>query len=490
MRARVDSSPSAAARVVVIGGGISGLATARRLLDHAPQLDIAVLESGLSLGGTIVTESDHGFIIEGGPTGFMNRNPSTVALARRLGLEDQIVAGDVTKRRRYVFRQGRLHRFPAGVASAVSSGLLSPTGLARMMLEPLVPFSRRAGDEDVKSFVQRRLGREAAELLADPLITGIYAGDPARLSLRATLPQLAQMEDRRKSLVMALIRRAWATKRPAPTGHLHPQSFLSFRRGFGQLIGALRDSLGARVQPHSPATEVRPVDGGFVVAVGGPRPRRLVAEVVVSAAPAPAAQRYLSGLDAPTDLLVGTVDHAPVAVVALGYVRRHVRHPLDGFGYLVPTSEGDSVLGVLWPTQIFPGARGPDDSALFQVIIGGTRDPEAATREEPVLVERARRHVGRALGIDAFPTVYRVFRHQPGLPQYRLQHLDRLAAAEASLRARRPGLFLTGAAFRGVGLNACTTDAERTAAAVMDYVRMGPRVQADAEMFATRQVSS
>lgn len=488
---RSDAScPPTPARVVVIGGGISGLATARRLLDQAPELDVLILESGLSPGGTIATESDHGFIIEGGPTGFINRQPSTVALARRLKLAGQIIAGDVTKRRRYVFRQGRLHRFPTGFASAVRSGLLSPTGLARMMVEPLVPFSRSDADEDVRSFVRRRLGREAADTLADPLVTGIYAGDPTHLSLRATLPPLAMMKKKRKSLLVALARRAWTADRQGPPDRFSPQSFLSFRYGFGQLVGALRDSLGSRIQPNSPATGVRPVEGGFIVGVGGPQPRQLVAEAVVSASPAPAARRYLCGLDAPTDTLLDTVGHAPVAVVALGYLRRHVPHPLDGFGYLVPTSEGGSVLGVLWPTQIFPGDRGPGDGVLFQVIIGGTRDPEAASREEPVLVERARRHVGLALGVDAFPTVYRVFRHRPGLPQYRVHHLERLAAAEASLRAHRPGLFLTGASFRGVGLNACTTHAEQTATAVRDYVRTGPRVRTDAEMFAKRQVSS
>ena len=478
------------ARVVVIGGGISGLATARRLLDEAPDLDVTLLESGLSLGGTISTESDHGFVIEGGPTGFMNRHPSTVDLARRLGLEDHIIAGDERKRRRYVFRQGGLHRFPSGPGSAMRSGLLSTAGLARMMLEPLVPFSQGEADEDVQSFVRRRLGREAADRLADPLITGIYAGDPSRLSVQATLPQLAMMERERRSLIVTLLRRNWTTRNAAPSPHLHPQSFLSFRGGFGQLVRALRNSLGPHIQSNSPAIDVRPVRGGFVVEVDGPQPRRLVAEAVVSATPAPAAQRFLSGLDRPTDHLLSTIEHAPVAVVALGYLKRHIPHPLDGFGYLVPSSEGGSVLGVLWPTRIFPGARGPDDSALFQVIMGGTRDPEAAAREEPVLVERARQHVGQALRIEAFPKLYRVFRHLPGLPQYPLHHLDRLRAAEASLASRLPGLFLTGAAFRGVGLNACTTDSERVAAAVIDHVRTGPRVEQEIVAYPKRQISS
>ena len=457
-------------KVVVIGGGISGLACARGIVDRCPGAQVTVLEAGTRTGGSIRSESEDGFLWERGPSGFLNTHPSTVALAVRVGLGDDVITGCEQVRRRYILSGGRLRRFPDSPRSFFTSDLLTWRGRARAALEPIVPSGPAGVDESVGAFARRRLGVEAAELLIDPVVSGIYAGDPERLSLAAAVPQLANLDGSGRSLIKTLLmaRHRASAQTTSPSG-LDRQRYVSFRGGIGQLVAAVSDSLGARIQQGAPVRSVQRAGSGWRVHVGGAAPTEILADVVVSAAPGQAAAGFLGHLHPTVDRFCREVPSAPVAMVALGYREADVPHPLAGFGYLVPRREGGVVLGVLWSTSIFPDTRAQRGKVLLQAILGGARHPELADADDERLIRETRVQLQRALGITARPILVRTHRHHPGIPQYVVGHAQRLARAEAAL-LELPGLFLTGNSFRGIGINACTRDADRTADAVQSYL--------------------
>jgi oxygen-dependent protoporphyrinogen oxidase len=448
----------------VIGGGISGLACARGILDRAPHAEVTVLEAGAQPGGPLRSEHAEGFVCEAGPHGFLNADPRTIALAGRLGLSDRLLPADERNRGRYIFHGGRLHPFPNGALRFLTSDLLSLWGRARVLVEPLLPAAPGRGatdDESVGAFARRRLGNEVAERLVDPLVCGIYGGDMDRLSLAASAPQLAAMI------------RPWrrAPGRPAgPGAHgrqpVRQRQLVSFVGGTGELVRALAASLGGAIECGSPVAGLAPTDGGFRVAVGGARPRELAADAVIVAVPAPAARSLVGALDGELESALAAITYLPAVVVALGFRERDVGHALDGFGYLVPRAEGGNVLGVLWSSSMFPGHRSPEGSVLVQAILGGSRQPDIADYENAQLEEEVCAQLRLAIGVVGAPTFRRTYRHRPGLPQYEVGHHQHVARIEAA-ESRVPGLFLTGNALRGVGMNACTADAEKVAKRVL-----------------------
>jgi oxygen-dependent protoporphyrinogen oxidase len=458
--------------VIVIGGGISGLATARWIADHHPNAQLTILEASERLGGCIRTAQQGGFVCELGPSGFLNKHPSTIALAERVGLGGQIVTGCERMRRRFILSRGRLRRFPDSPQTFLTSDLLSLRARVRLMMEPVIPCLPQRGEETVAQFARRRLGKEAAELLVDPVISGIYAGDPNRLSVQATLPELAGMEGNGRSLLQAFTqsRQQHASESSASPSAVGRRRYVSFQGGLGQLIDALAGSMSPEVVRHDSPVEAVHRDGTqWRVLVGGDAPSELSADVVVSAAPAPAANGYLGHLHDDLAAVCSTVPYAPVAMVALGYREADIPHPLDGFGYLVPSVEGGSVLGVLWSSSIFPGHRCSSGQVLIQAVLGGVRDRTVCDQDDETLLRTARVQLRRTIGVASKPLFSRIHRHRGGIPQYEIGHLRRVARAEAAL-LNYPGLFLTGNAFRGIGINACTADGARVGSAAVSYL--------------------
>ncbi len=457
-------------RVVVIGGGISGLSCARLIQDKAPGTEVVVLEASKRSGGTIRSGRDGGFLWEAGPSGFLNRDPSTLAIAERVGLADEIICGDEQVRRRYILSDGRLRRFPDSPRTFMTSDLLSVRARARVLMEPAVAPAPAGADETVGQFARRRLGREAAELLVDPVVSGIYAGDPDRLSVQAAVPHLAGLDGNGKSLIRGLLqtRRRPDTPSSAPSG-IGRSRYVSFRGGIGQLTDALARSLGPSLHHNSPVTRVRRDKDQWRVEIGGRNPTELLADVVVSAAPGPAARGYLGGLHPRLDEVCGHVPYAPVTMVALGYREADIPNPLAGFGYLVPSREGGNILGVLWSTSIFPGQRGDRGKVLLQAVLGGARNTHICQLDDQDLVHQVQVQLRQALGIAAAPITRQVHRHNLGIPQYQVGHKRRLQRAEAALLSL-PGLLITGNAFRGVGINTCTAEAGRVSDAVASYL--------------------
>ena len=443
--------------VVVIGGGISGLSAALHIADQRPDARIRLLEASERLGGIIHTDRTNGWIAEAGPGAFIDRHPSTRQLLDRLGLSDDIISAGNAVRKRYIRHEGRLHPFPDTPENLARTELLSDKGRLRMQLSPVLP--PEAADRTVSEFAAAHLGTEAAVMLLDPIVAGIYAGAPDQLSARSVLPQLVALADRGGRVCDALTGQG--------QGRLGKGSMVSISGGLGTLIEALAEALGDRIELNRKVTEITPTGDTWQVRVHDGEV--ITADAVVFTAHGPAAQALLGPIDPALRDNLGEIPSAPVAVVNLGFAPDAVPHSLDGFGYLIPSSEGGSVLGVKWTTSIFPKGRAPDAHTLMQVFIGGTRDPELVNNPQGVL-QAALTEVGQTLGIVEAPLHVRVFQHRAGISQYTRGHSVRAAAIEEAVN-RHEGLYLAGTSLHGVGINACTTQSTAVAEQVVQNLR-------------------
>jgi oxygen-dependent protoporphyrinogen oxidase len=441
-------------KVVVVGGGIAGLAAAREL--EGLGAEVVLVERTSRLGGTLRTEARDGFTLEWGPDSFLSRKPRAVGLCDELGLEDELIGRRPENARSFVRLGRELHQLPEGLTGLVptdlraleASTILSDDGKQRLAAEEELPPEPPGGDESLASFVIRRLGPEAYERLVEPLATGIYGGDGAQLSLQATFPQLRQLELEHGSVLRGLR----AQSRPDATR----PPFLSLRAGIGTLAHAVARELDSEIRFGVPAVAVHALPGRYAVDLG--HGVLVQADGVVLATPAFAAAKLVSALDPElADLLAG-VPFASSAVISLGYSRDEVAHPLDGYGYVVPRSEGGHVLACTWTSSKWEG-RAPDGNVLLRVFAG-----RFERVSDDGLVRLAREEV-TLLGIRAEPVLARVHRWPRGMPQYVLGHPERLERIDAALE-RHPGLALAGAAYRGVGIPDCIASGEEAARSV------------------------
>ncbi|MGH9253385.1 MAG: protoporphyrinogen oxidase [Vicinamibacterales bacterium] len=448
--------------VVVVGGGIAGLAAAYELQRRG--LRIRLLEATARLGGVILTEHFDGWIIDGGPDSLLVQKPAGVGLCRELGIADRLVS-TLEPRAAYVVRDGTLHAlaggsflgFPVGVAALATSSLFSVGGKLRMACELVVPRREDGADESIAAFVRRRFGGEAADYLAEPLLAGIHAGDAERLSMRALFPRLTEAEQRTGSVIRSL--RA-LRMRPSSEG-----AFVSLPGGLGELV----DTIAAALTPETVVlsartTHLRRATTYTLHSDAG----SFEARAVILAVPAYAAANLVRSLDATLAGFCESVPYASTATVAFGYHREQIGHPMQGSGFVVPRVERSPLLAATWVTSKWPG-RAPDGCALLRAFLGGGRDPHRVDQSDEELVESARRALEEVLDISGEPLFARLFRWSRQSPQYEVGHLDRVAAIEQRL-ASVPGVFVTGSGFRAIGIPDCIADGRQVATAAAQYV--------------------
>lgn len=463
------------ARVVIVGGGISGLALAYRLQQLAPAADVTVLERETRTGGKIGTEQVGGFRVEIGPNGFLDNNPATRTLCDDLGLGNRLVsASDSARRNRFLFLRGRLRLLPSSFLAFLGSDILSWRSKLALLTERFRRPRHDGADESVDAFARRRTSVEVAETLVDAFVTGIHAGDPALLSVRAAFPRLANFEQEYGSITRGM--KAAARKRRTEAtarGETPPSTarMWSFREGLGLLSDTLRDHLR---RPPVVGITIRRLEraasGSWVVV--GEGKERWPADAVVLTCPAYQQAAVLADLDPELADRVGGIAYNRIAVVALGYRRDEVRHPLDGFGYLTPGRERRDVLGVQWCSSIYDG-RAPEGHLLLRALCGGWHRAEMVGWDDEWLLAAVRAELQRSLGITAAPVFHRIVRWQRALPQYTLGHLDRVTWIDTRVRSH-PGLWLGGNSYRGVALNDCVEQAEVLARAVAGELRAHP----------------
>lgn len=469
-------------RLVVVGAGISGLAAAHRAVERAREqgrpLELTVLEGADRVGGTIQTEQRDGFLVEGGPDSFLSEKPWALALCQRIGLEERLMRTDDRFRRTFVVWGGRLHPLPEGfqllaptrLAPLLASGLFSWPGKLRMACDLVLP---RGGDPDesLGAFVRRRLGREALERVAQPLVAGIYTADPDELSLSATMPRFVEMERRERSVILAL----WRAARKAPAQHAGTSGarwslFVTLARGMDELVQALAARLppGA-VRLKERVTGVARESGRWRIATEGGVAHE--ADALVLAPEAHQAARMLRYVDPALTHLLEGIPHASSATVSLAYRRADVQHPLDGFGFVVPHAERRPIIACTFSSVKYAG-RAPDGHVLLRVFLGGALNEGVLQGDDTTLVRTAREQIGPLLGITAEPELARVARHARAMPQYHVGHAARAAAIEQAV-SRHPGLRLVGGAYRGVGIADCVRSGEEAAERLLEETAGG-----------------
>jgi len=492
---------------IVIGAGISGLVCAYRL--KALGVDVTLIEKSERAGGVIQTDRIDGYLIERGPNSSQG-SEELLALVEELGITGELIEGD-PKAPAYVYFNGALHPVPSGAGAFMKSHLLSLRGKLRIFKEPFVPVRRSESEESVASFARRRIGREAAERMVAPFVSGIYAGDAEQLSVQAAFPKLANLETGYGGLFRGMLakgREARRAKRNASAvlekAAPARKRLCSFRSGMAFLPNTLASKLGedlmtgceelrigdcglrieetfqaspgnpqsairnpqsnlGQASPGNPQSAIRnPQSNLFTVEFehAGDR-HQLTCERLIVATPAGVASSLVAPLSEELSRLLGEIDYPPLAIISLAYDGSAIATKLDGFGFLVPPSERMNILGCVWNSSLFDG-RAPGGKALVTVFIGGARNPTAAQAADAELVSTAHGELSKVLGISGDPQVVAITRYQRSIPQYNLGHFARVRRIE-TLLGDSSGLSLIGNYLHGVSTGDCIKDADRVA---------------------------
>ncbi len=477
-------------RVIIIGGGISGLSTALYLGEEAEQrgmdLEVTILEGGPRIGGNIRTVKERGFIIEGGPDCFLSEKPWAMELIKKLGLGEKLLPTRSENQKTFVLSRGRLHELPEGVILMVptrivpllTSSLISFRGKIRMALELFVPRKRSKEDESLGDFVRRRLGKEALEKIAEPLVAGIHAGDPETMSIRSSFPRFVELEEKYGSLIRGMLARMRAMKKArkgaAPSkGKAKVTMFMTLRDGLGELIEVIEKRLrgfknffirtGARVK------NVERAEGGYKVHLEDGK--TLECDAVVVATPAYAASEILKEIDFGLSKKLLTIPYVSTATVSIAFRKADVKDPLKGFGFVVPKIECRKIMAATWTSSKFL-FRAPEDAVLIRCFVGGSKNEELVYLSEEEIASIVREELKSIMGIDADPVLVKVFRWNKAMPQYTIGHAEKVSWIEERTRLY-PGLFLTGSAYRGIGISDCVRNGETTAKKVVEFLSGG-----------------
>jgi oxygen-dependent protoporphyrinogen oxidase len=479
-------------RVAVIGGGISGLAAAHRLIELATAaavpIRVALFEAGSRLGGCLQTERLGNCLVELGADSFITNKPWAIDLCQGLGLKDQVISTDPKYRRALVLRNGKPFRVPDGfmlmapgkIWPIVASPIFSPLGKLRMGLERWIPPRTDEVDESVASFVRRRLGQEALERLVQPLVAGIYTSDPEKLSLRATLPRFLEMERQHGSLIRAARRGTHnnngtaAAEKPTTSGGRAESGaryglFVSFQAGMSELVDALVDRITSAGEIHLDARvasliRVATPGEGFSLSFAtdlGTSTHTTSFDAVIVALPADRAADLVWPLDSVLAGALGEIEYASSAIVCTGHALSDVAHRLDASGLVVPALEKRRILSVSFASRKFAG-RAPEGEVVLRTFLGGALQPEILAHTDDELVQMTLSELREILGVRGEPRFAVVSRHERAMPQYHVGHLDRIRRID-ELASTLPRLALAGNAYDGVGIPDCVRSGERAA---------------------------
>jgi oxygen-dependent protoporphyrinogen oxidase len=501
-----------AQHLVIVGGGIAGLAAAYYAISKKsgdqPAVRVTLLEQADYWGGKIVTDRiphDSGqFVIEGGPDTMVATKPWGVRLAGELGLAERLRGTNPRTRKTYILKNDRLHELPGGltmmipteIAPMVRTGLLSWPAKARMGLDFLLPAAPLNGDETLGAFVTRRLGRSAYENLIEPLMSGIYAGDGDRLSLQSTFPYLRDLELKHGGLVKGALalrrermRKAGGQAAAASAGAARGAKgapamgsiFLTPVDGLAELVEALvqrLQALGVEMRLNTSVRNLERVGDGYTLRIEGgdapggdaPGGKRISANAVILATPSYAAAELMAGFAPDLAAELRPIEYVSTATVTLAYREADLPQPLDGYGYVIPRREGRRALACTWTSTKFPH-RAPDGCALVRVFVGRAGQENEIAWDEAALLADAQEELRRTMGITAQPLLTRIFCWEKAMPQYNLGHPDRLKRIDA-LQHSYPGLALAGAAYQGIGVPDCIHSGEMAAEQILSHVVM------------------
>lgn len=447
--------------VVIAGAGLSGLSLAWALKGLG--VDVRVFEAEARPGGKLKSDRIAGFLVETGPQSFGPRDPAAAALVAVLGLEDRLVPASSAAESRAVVADGRIQPVPLSPLSFARSPLLPFAAKVRLLCDLALPRGPAGlgGEESVAEFARRRFGARGCERVFFPMVSGLYTGDPELLSISAAFPRLAALEKDHRSVLLGALAQARA---PALGTQL-----ASFREGMGTLTGELARRLGGDLTLSASVTSVRSSGSGWAVHVERAGKRELVhADAVALTAPAHALGPVLEAEDPALAANVARISYAPIAVAYLGYRQADLPRLPRSYGFYTPSSEPNALLGAVFTSELFP-LHAPPGHHLLACRLGGSRDPEVLARRDDEIAWRAHQELSRLLEVRGDPVFTRVVRHPRALPQYALGHPRRVHAIDAAL-SHHPALFLSGNAYRGLGILDCLREAQLLASRIASHL--------------------
>jgi len=470
--------------VIIIGGGIAGLAAAVHLKSGAKAygktVDVLVLEKNNRIGGKILTEKIDNHLVEGGPDSFLPEKVWSVNLARHLGLEPEMLPSNDQFKGTFIYSRKKLHSLPEGVMLMVptsfwpmaKSNLISWPGKIRMGMEVFMPKRKSRDDESLASFVTRRLGRECLEKIAEPLVAGIHTSNPDNMSVLATFPRFVQMEQKSGSLILGMISamksRPHATlSGPSHPGHAGPKMtyFMSFKNGMQALPQACAEHIGKdSVRLNAGVKAVEPKGKGYSVILESGE--SLEADHVMFASASYDSLEMVKGFDASLAAKMGVIQWSSSATVSIVFKKEDVRVPLRGFGFIVPRVEGRRINAATY-SSIKWSYRAPDDTIMVRVFVGGGHHEELVHElDDAGMVRMVLEELDTVLGLKANALFSKVYRWYKGMPKYTVGHLEQIAVLDRML-ATHPGLHLIGCSYKGIGIGDCVHEAQIAAEKIL-----------------------
>ena len=466
-------------KIIIIGGGIAGLAAAFRIqreIKEGANLECILLEGSNHFGGKISTEKLDGFIIERGPDSFISQKPAAIQLCKQLGLEDRLTGTNPGAPSTFVYTGGKLVTMPDGLSLMIPTKFLpfaltplfSLPGKIRMAFDLLIPKKQDNGDESLASFVRRRMGEEALNKMAEPMLAGIYASDPEKMSITSTFPMFVETEKKYRSLILGMLARKKAmlmnaVKRPSSAYSL----FMTLKDGLGEMVDA--------VIKKSPDIQFK--SGTKVVGIERNKEKWHLklddgsenqVDAVIVATPGTVTAKLLQNITPDSAELLNSIHYVSTATVTLGYKKEGFSHSLDGFGFVVPKAEGCSILACTWTSSKFPH-RAPKDYVMLRCYVGGALQEEVAEKDTETLETLVRKDLQQIMGITEIPIFCKVFKNNKSNVQYHVNHSQKIDSIMEDLK-NYPGLFLAGSAYRGIGIPDCIQNGNLAAESALKFV--------------------
>ncbi|MBU0987057.1 MAG: protoporphyrinogen oxidase [Proteobacteria bacterium] len=451
-------------KIAILGAGISGLATAFWL--NRDGFDVTILESGNEPGGSMVTRSENGFLIDYGPNSGLETTPLIRQMVGLTGLEGEMIYASETADKRYILRNNRLYALPTSPGAFLKTNLFSARAKLRLLAEPIAAKSEDGYYQSISEFVRRRLGQEFLDYAINPFVAGVFAGNPDDLSVKSAFPKLYRLEELYGGLFKGLILGARERKKRAEQSK-HRAKLFSFKKGMQALPEAIAGKLGDKIEYQCKVEKIVPSETKFKVLYRrNDNLKQRDADVVLSTIPA---YNAASIFDDPQLIShLNNIYYPPVKVLYLGFRKADVGQPLDGFGFLIPEKERKAFLGAIWSSTIFP-YRAYDDRAAFTLFIGGARSPELLDHEDDGLIRHVIKEFKEIMKIDKAP-IFATDRLWPkAIPQYGLGYIEHERYFER-FESDNPGLFLSGNFRGGISVGDCFKNSEITYKNICKYV--------------------